>query len=141
VVGESPDGFSAEPIEPNLEHAYVHFLEQSLGEKLITQSPNEPDPREQSRKLHPFRGPLHVTLSGDPDCRPLRGEDTSPELVLPYLCRVVPRADWPVRLGLLCLGALCVLGIHGHAGGFTYANLLLLNVLQAIVAIFLARIS
>lgn len=34
VVGECPDGFNAEPIEPNLEHAYVHFLERSLGEKL-----------------------------------------------------------------------------------------------------------
>ncbi|MCE5271928.1 ABC transporter ATP-binding protein [bacterium] len=34
VVGDKPDGFNAEPIEPNLEHAYVHFLEQKLGEKL-----------------------------------------------------------------------------------------------------------
>ena len=34
VVGDRPDGFSAVPIEPNLEHAYVHFLEQTLGEKL-----------------------------------------------------------------------------------------------------------
>jgi len=34
VVGERPDGFGCEQIEPNLEHAYVHFLEQSLGEKL-----------------------------------------------------------------------------------------------------------
>ncbi len=34
VVGDKPDGFNAEPIEPNLEHAYVHFLECKLGEKL-----------------------------------------------------------------------------------------------------------
>ena len=34
VVGDSPDGLNGEPLEPNLEHAYVHFLEQSLGERL-----------------------------------------------------------------------------------------------------------
>jgi ABC-2 type transport system ATP-binding protein len=33
IVGENPDGFKKEPIEPNLEHAYVHFLEQKLGGK------------------------------------------------------------------------------------------------------------
>ena len=27
IVGEKPDGFQGKPIEPNLEHAYVYFLE------------------------------------------------------------------------------------------------------------------
>jgi ABC-2 type transport system ATP-binding protein len=35
VVGiQPPNGFHAEPFDPTLEHAYVHFLEQKLGEKL-----------------------------------------------------------------------------------------------------------
>ena len=29
VVGEKPDGFSGRAMEPNLEHAYVHFLERN----------------------------------------------------------------------------------------------------------------
>ncbi len=29
VVGDKPDGFAGRPIEPNLEHAYVHFLERN----------------------------------------------------------------------------------------------------------------
>ncbi|HUU27134.1 MAG TPA: ABC transporter ATP-binding protein [archaeon] len=32
VTGEKPDGFQAEPLEPNLEHAYVYFLEHTLSE-------------------------------------------------------------------------------------------------------------
>jgi len=33
VVAESPDGFHGKPIEPNLEHAYVYYLEHVLGER------------------------------------------------------------------------------------------------------------
>ncbi|RLB13513.1 MAG: ABC transporter ATP-binding protein [Deltaproteobacteria bacterium] len=32
VVADKLDGFKAEPMEPNLEHAYVYFLENVLGE-------------------------------------------------------------------------------------------------------------
>ncbi len=34
VVAENLDGYPAEPIEPNLEHAYVYFMEYQLGEHL-----------------------------------------------------------------------------------------------------------
>ena len=33
VVGDKLDGFPAEPLEPNLEHAYVYYLEYVLGER------------------------------------------------------------------------------------------------------------
>ncbi|MBA7570324.1 putative ABC transporter ATP-binding protein YxlF [subsurface metagenome] len=32
VLCENPDGYKGKTIEPNLEHAYVHFLEHELGE-------------------------------------------------------------------------------------------------------------
>ncbi len=34
VVSRSPEGYDAEPVEPNLEHAYVHFMENVLQEKV-----------------------------------------------------------------------------------------------------------
>jgi len=34
VIAESLDGFKGKPIEPNLEHAYVYFLEHTLGERI-----------------------------------------------------------------------------------------------------------
>lgn len=33
VVGERPAGFTGMPIEPNLEHAYVHFLERNASQE------------------------------------------------------------------------------------------------------------
>ena len=32
ITGERPEGFNARPIEPSLEHAYVHFVEHTLGQ-------------------------------------------------------------------------------------------------------------
>ena len=34
VVAEHPEGYDAVPVEPNLEHAYVHFMENVLQEKV-----------------------------------------------------------------------------------------------------------
>ena len=34
VVAKHPEGYDAEPVEPNLEHAYVHFMENVLKEKV-----------------------------------------------------------------------------------------------------------
>jgi len=37
IVAKSPDGYKAEPLEPNLEHAYVYYLEYELGESWFEQ--------------------------------------------------------------------------------------------------------
>ncbi len=34
VVADRPEGFDGEPVEPNLEHAYVHFMENILKQQL-----------------------------------------------------------------------------------------------------------
>ena len=31
ITGERPEGVDARPLEPSLEHAYVHFVENTLG--------------------------------------------------------------------------------------------------------------
>jgi len=35
IVAENPDGQRVKPIEPNLEHAYVYFVEHTLGENVL----------------------------------------------------------------------------------------------------------
>ncbi|MFC1514202.1 ABC transporter ATP-binding protein, partial [candidate division KSB1 bacterium] len=35
LVGNKIENYDATPVEPNIEHAYVHFLENKLGETWI----------------------------------------------------------------------------------------------------------
>ncbi len=44
VVADTLDGFRGTRVEPNLEHAYVHFLEQELGETLTADYALDPEP-------------------------------------------------------------------------------------------------
>jgi hypothetical protein len=41
IVAENPEGYSAKPINPNIEHAYVYFMDYLLKDKMEMYSETE----------------------------------------------------------------------------------------------------